>query len=74
MPRFGPIKRRELIHYLRALDFEGPYSGGKHQFMIKDVFYEFPILIKVTSVKNSFPEFSGKQKLVERCGRDYRGV
>ncbi|MBC8263763.1 MAG: type II toxin-antitoxin system HicA family toxin [Anaerolineales bacterium] len=35
MPRFGPIKRRDLIRYLRQLGFEGPYSGGKHQFMIK---------------------------------------
>ncbi|MDI6704609.1 MAG: type II toxin-antitoxin system HicA family toxin, partial [bacterium] len=35
MPRFGPIKRRELIHYLRVSGFEGPYSGRKHQFMIK---------------------------------------
>jgi predicted RNA binding protein YcfA (HicA-like mRNA interferase family) len=37
MPRFGPIiKRKELIHYLKVLDFEGSYSGGKHQFMIKN--------------------------------------
>ena len=35
MPRFGPIKRRDLIRCLRQLGFEGPYSGGKHQFMIK---------------------------------------
>ena len=35
MPHFGPIKRRDLIRYLRQLGFEGPYSGGKHQFMIK---------------------------------------
>ena len=35
MPRFGPIKRRDLIRYLRRLGFEGPYSGGKHQFMSK---------------------------------------
>ncbi len=35
MPFFGPIKRRDLIRYLRELGFEGPYSGGKHQFMIK---------------------------------------
>jgi predicted RNA binding protein YcfA (HicA-like mRNA interferase family) len=35
MPHFGPIKRKELIRYLRRLGFEGPYSGGKHQFMIK---------------------------------------
>jgi predicted RNA binding protein YcfA (HicA-like mRNA interferase family) len=35
MPHFGPIKRRDLIHYLRRLGFDGPYSGGKHQFMVK---------------------------------------
>lgn len=35
MPRFGPIKQRELIRYLRLCGFDGPYSGGKHPFMIK---------------------------------------
>ncbi len=35
MPRFGPIKRKDLIYYLKQLSFEGPYSGGKHQFMVK---------------------------------------
>jgi predicted RNA binding protein YcfA (HicA-like mRNA interferase family) len=35
MPRFGPIARTDLIHYLRRLGFDGPYAGGKHQFMIK---------------------------------------
>lgn len=35
MPHFGPIKRRDLIHYLKDLGFKGPYAGGKHQFMIK---------------------------------------
>ena len=36
MPRLGPIKRKDFISYFRILGFEGPYSGGKHQFMIKD--------------------------------------
>jgi predicted RNA binding protein YcfA (HicA-like mRNA interferase family) len=35
MPRLGPIRRRDLIRYLKQLGFEGPYSGGKHQFMVK---------------------------------------
>jgi predicted RNA binding protein YcfA (HicA-like mRNA interferase family) len=35
VPRFGPIKRRDLIRYLRLLGFEGPYSGGRHQFMLR---------------------------------------
>jgi len=36
MPKFGPIKRRDLIAYLHNAGFEGPYSGGKHQFMTRD--------------------------------------
>ena len=35
MPLFGPIKRSDLIKYLRKCGFDGPYSGGKHPFMIK---------------------------------------
>jgi predicted RNA binding protein YcfA (HicA-like mRNA interferase family) len=35
MPPLKPIKRRELIGYLKHLGFEGPYSGAKHQFMIR---------------------------------------
>jgi len=33
MPRFGPLRRADLIRYLRRLGFEGPFSGSKHQFM-----------------------------------------
>ena len=36
MPKFGPIKRKDLIRYMRQFDFTGPYSGAKHQFMIKE--------------------------------------
>lgn len=35
MPPFGPVKRKDLLRYLRQLGFEGPYSGGKHPFMLK---------------------------------------
>jgi len=35
MPRFGPIRQKELIRYLRLCGFDGPYSGGKHPFMAK---------------------------------------
>jgi hypothetical protein len=34
MPRIGPISRQDLIRHLRDLGFEGPFSGGKHQFMV----------------------------------------
>lgn len=43
MPPFGPIKRKDLIRYLKQLGFEGPYSGGKHQFMVKgDIIIRVP--------------------------------
>ena len=36
MPSVGPIKRKDLIRYLKKIGFQGPFSGGKHQFMLKD--------------------------------------
>jgi predicted RNA binding protein YcfA (HicA-like mRNA interferase family) len=35
MPSFGPVKRDVLIKCLRKNGFKGPYSGGKHPFMVK---------------------------------------
>jgi predicted RNA binding protein YcfA (HicA-like mRNA interferase family) len=35
MPRVGPIKRRDLIYYLRRLGFAGPEPRGPHQIMRK---------------------------------------
>ena len=36
MPPFGPIKRRDLVKALRKLGFRGPFSGGKHEFMVRE--------------------------------------
>lgn len=36
MPPVKPIKRNDLVRYLKQIGFSGPYVGGKHQFMIKD--------------------------------------
>ena len=36
MPQFGPVKQKDLVRYLKLLGFDGPYSGGKHPFMIKE--------------------------------------
>ena len=35
MPAFGSIKRKDLIRTLKDAGFEGPYLGGKHEFMVK---------------------------------------
>jgi len=35
VPHLGPIGRDDLIKYLKILGFEGPYSGARHQLMLK---------------------------------------
>jgi predicted RNA binding protein YcfA (HicA-like mRNA interferase family) len=35
MPPFKPIKRKDLIKALKEAGFEGPFVGGKHEFLIK---------------------------------------
>ena len=35
MPAIGPVKRRDLVRFLAQLGFEGPFSGGKHQFVVR---------------------------------------
>jgi predicted RNA binding protein YcfA (HicA-like mRNA interferase family) len=35
MPRFGPIKRRDLIRALRRAGFLGPAPAGAHEIMWK---------------------------------------
>ena len=35
MAGLAPVTRRVLIARLHELGFEGPYTGGKHEFMVK---------------------------------------
>jgi len=35
MPPFGPIKRKDLVRCFKHSGFDGPFAGGKHQFMSK---------------------------------------
>ena len=35
MPPLGPIKRKTLIKALTQAGFGGPFTGGKHEFMVK---------------------------------------
>jgi predicted RNA binding protein YcfA (HicA-like mRNA interferase family) len=36
MPQFGPIRRKDFIRALKELGFIGPYSGGRHEFMLRE--------------------------------------
>ncbi len=33
MPKLGPIRQKDLIHYLRKAGFSGPFAGGNHLYM-----------------------------------------
>ena len=35
MSRLTPISRRELVQRLLELGFEGPFTGGRHEFMVR---------------------------------------
>jgi hypothetical protein len=35
MPPFGPIKRSDLVFYLSRAGFNGPYPGGRYEYMVK---------------------------------------
>jgi hypothetical protein len=34
--RWTPCSRREFIRRLRQLGFDGPFSGTRHQFMLRE--------------------------------------
>jgi predicted RNA binding protein YcfA (HicA-like mRNA interferase family) len=43
MPAWAPISRRKFVRAMKALGFEGPLSGGRHQFMVRqDVVVTIP--------------------------------
>jgi len=35
MPPFGPVRRAVLIKALKQAGFNGPYAGGRHEFLVK---------------------------------------
>jgi predicted RNA binding protein YcfA (HicA-like mRNA interferase family) len=36
MPSLKPVSRRELVRKLKVLGFDGPFPGGKHEWMRRD--------------------------------------
>lgn len=35
MKRLSAVSRRDLLSRLKQLGFEGPYTGGRHEFMVR---------------------------------------
>lgn len=45
MIKLAPVSRRRLVARFRELGFDGPFSGGRHQFMSRrelDIFIPNP--------------------------------
>jgi predicted RNA binding protein YcfA (HicA-like mRNA interferase family) len=36
MAGLNPIKRSELVRYLKKLGFEGPYPGKRHEYVLRN--------------------------------------
>lgn len=70
MPPFGPVKRKNLIRFLRKLGFEGPYSGGNHQFMLmNEITLRVPNPHQKILVRIFLQEFYVKQESVKMNGK-----
>ena len=52
MSRWTPCKRRIFLSRLRKLNFDGPYSGTRHQFMV----YKHHRLAIPSNVEYSVPQ------------------
>jgi len=37
MGQLLPLSRPELIRRLKSISFQGPYSGGRHEFMLRGI-------------------------------------
>lgn len=62
MNLWQPCKRREFIKRLRQLQFDGPYSGARHQFMV----YEKHRLTVPSNTEYSVPQLHMMLSEVER--------
>lgn len=36
MSKLSPVSHKTLVKRLKVFGFEGPFSGGKHLYMVKD--------------------------------------
>ena len=62
MSRWRPCKRRDFIRRLRKLDFDGFYSGTRHQFMV----FEENRLTLPSNIEYSVPQLRMMLNEIER--------
>jgi hypothetical protein len=75
VPQFGPIKRQDLIRYLRRVGFAEPYSGERHQFMVSgDVTIWIPNPHQRDIGRELLTGYFARPTSVERRGKSCNGV
>lgn len=68
-----PIPRRDLVRKLRRLEFKGPYSGGRHQFMMRGALkIRIPNPHKSQDISDSLPNEILGQAGISRSEFDRR--
>jgi predicted RNA binding protein YcfA (HicA-like mRNA interferase family) len=73
MPSFGPTKRKDLIKALKKAGFEGPFAGGKHEFLVKgNCGWFYQIHIKTRLVRTCLQGFSNRPISAVKIGRKYK--
>lgn len=63
MPKLRPIKRKDLIGFLRQLDFTGPYAGGKHEYMQRG-----PLKVRLPNPHQSDISIGLLKRILEEAG------
>lgn len=67
MGKWTPCKRRDFIHRLQQLGFDGPFSGARHQFLV----YKMHRLAIPSNTEYSVPQLRMMiQEVEEILGRE----
>lgn len=75
MPSLKPVSKRELVRKLKGLGFEGPFPGGKHEWMRRaKLRVTIPILTGARLTQGSFGESCARQvsHLMTGCASEMR--
>jgi len=68
------MKRKDLIRHLKMSGFEGPYSGGKHEFMVRgEITIRVPNPHQGDVAESCWRGFCVKPGSARKTGKDFRG-
>lgn len=63
MPKLHPVAWRDLVKRLRAAGFDGPFTGGKHPYMIRG-----DVVVTVPNPHRGDIDVDLLQRILEQAG------